>query len=92
MTITYMKTPTDVLDYTVDWSTWLGTDTISSSSWSVPTGITVTTSSNTSTTTTAFLSAGLDGNSYLVSNTIHTAGGRTITRSFQVSITTTIDA
>lgn len=92
MTITYLKTPSDVLDYMVDWSTWLGTDTISTSSWTVPAAMSVSLSSHTTTTTTVFLSGGADGNTYLISNTINTTGGRTVTRSFQVSITTTIDA
>lgn len=92
MTITYLKTPSDVLDYMVDWSTWLGADTISTSSWTVPAAMSVSLSSHTTTTTTVFLSGGADGNTYLISNTINTTGGRTVTRSFQVSITTTIDA
>lgn len=91
MTITYLKTPSDVLDYRVDWSTWLGTDTITSSSWSIPSPLVTVLSQYTTTSTTVFLTGGSDGITYLVSNTINTTGGRTVTRSFQISITTVID-
>lgn len=91
MTITYLKTPTDVLDYSVDWSSWLGTDTITSSSWSVPAALTVVLSTSTSTATTVFLTAGANGVTYLINNTITTTGGRTVTRSFQLSVTSVID-
>ena len=37
---TFLKDPEAVLDYTVDWGIWLDTDTISTSNWTVPAGIT----------------------------------------------------
>ncbi len=91
MTITYPKTSSDVLDYKVDWSTWLGTDTITSSSWTIPAPLVTVLSQYTTTSTTVFVTGGSDGITYLVSNTINTTGGRTVTRSFQISITTVID-
>lgn len=81
------KRSADVLDYVINWSAgaddggpWLETgDTIQSSSWSVPVGITKNSDSSTTTTTTVWLSGGTAGQSYDCTNTIVTAGGRTKT-------------
>ncbi len=77
----FVKDPNAVLDYVINWATWLGADTISSTSWAVPAGITKGTTSNTTTTTTIWLSGGTAGNSYVLVNRIVTAGGRTDDRS-----------
>ena len=73
----FVKDPNAVKDYTVDWTAWLGTDTIASSVWSVPSDITQTTSSNTTTKAIIWLSGGTIQTDYEVFNTITTAGGRT---------------
>jgi len=73
---TYDKDPNAVVDYSIDWATWLGTDTIATSAWTVPTGITTVTNTNTTTTTTVWLSGGSLGQRYLCTNHITTAGGR----------------
>jgi len=73
----FTKDPNAIKDYTLDWSEWLDDDTISTSSWSVPTGITKVTDSTTSTTTIIWLSSGTQGSDYELFNTITTAGGRT---------------
>ncbi len=86
MTTTYQKTSAEVLDYTINWATFLVTDTISTSTWSLPAGITTTSNSNTTTTTSIFLATGAVDKTYLISNTITTAGGRTVVRSFSISI------
>ncbi len=83
----YEKDPSAVLDYQVNWATWLGTDTISTSTWTVPTGLTKDSDTNTTTTATAWLSGGTAGRTYTVTNRIVTAGGRTDERSFQVKVT-----
>lgn len=72
-----LKDPNDVLDYTINWSTWLGADTIASSTWTVPTGLTAGVTSNSTTATTIWLSGGTAGVTYLVTNKIVTAAGRT---------------
>jgi hypothetical protein len=72
----FLKDPQALLDYVVNWATWLGTDTIAVSTWTVPAGITVSSSSNTNTTATVWLSGGTDGTDYACLNHIHTAGGR----------------
>jgi hypothetical protein len=69
----FYKDPNATLDYQIDWSDWLGTDTISSSDWTVPTGITEATHTNTTTTSTIWLSGGTAGNTYECINRIVTA-------------------
>lgn len=83
---TYQKDTNDILDYTMDWSAWLGSDTISTSSWTVPTGLTSVTTSNTTTSTTVWLSGGTTGVAYTVTNQIVTSGGRTVEKSFLLVI------
>jgi len=72
----FVKEPNAVLDYTVDWSDWLGSDTISASSWSADSGITVVSSGHDDTSATVWLSGGTAGTTYEVVNQITTAGGR----------------
>lgn len=84
MADSFLKDPNAVLDYQIDWSTWLGSDTIASSSWVIPTGITEDSDSNTTTTATVWLSGGTAGTTYTVTNRIVTAGGRTEDRSLTI--------
>ena len=83
---TFCKSDTEVLDYTVDWSTWLDTDTILSSTWDVPTGLTKDSDSNTTTATLIWLSGGTVGDVYLVTNTVVTAALRTAERAFLIQM------
>jgi len=78
------KDPSAVLDYQFDWSAWLGTDTIASSTWTVPTGITKDSSSNTTTTATVWLSGGTADTNYECANTIVTASARTDQRTLTI--------
>ena len=80
------KDPQAVLDYGLNWATWLGTDTISSSSWTVPAPLTKDSDSSTSTLASIWLSGGIAGSSYNVTNTIITAAGRTDERSIRVVV------
>jgi hypothetical protein len=80
------KDPDEVLDYELDWSARLGTDTISSSTWTVPTGITKNSDSHTTTTTTVWLQGGTVAASYTFNNRIITAGGRTMDQSVKLKI------
>ena len=82
----YVKDPQAVLDYQVDWSAWLGTDTIASSSWTAETGITVDSDSHTTTTATAWVSGGTTGERYRLTNHITTAGGRTDERTITIVV------
>ena len=70
--------PDEVLDYVRDWAPLLlDGDTISSSTWVVPDGLTKGSDSHTATTATVWLSGGTAGTDYAVVNRIVTAGGRT---------------
>lgn len=80
------KDPQAILDYEVDWTAWLGTDTISDSSWSAPVGITIVTTSNTTTTAKVWLSGGTVGERYNVTNEIETVGGRTDDRTITIIV------
>jgi len=86
MTTTYQKTSAEILDYTVDWASFLSTDTISTSTWTLDTGITKVSDSHTTTTCTAFISGGSTDRTYMLTNVIVTAGGRTAARSFNLAI------
>lgn len=81
---TFQKDPNDTLDYVIDWSAWLGTDTISSSTFAVPSGLNKNSDSHTDTTATVWISGGYVGQSYTITNQIVTAGARTVERSFQI--------
>ncbi len=85
----FTKDPDSVLDYTIDWSNWLtaaGSDTISSSSWTVGTGITEDSDSNTTTTATIVVSGGTAGTDYDLANKVVTAGGRTVERTITIKV------
>lgn len=73
----FVKDPDDHLDYKVDWSTWLGADTLSSATWTVQAGITKDSQSNTTTAATVWLSGGTAGSTYEATCRGVTAGGRT---------------
>lgn len=85
--MTVLKDPAAVLDYGIDWSAWLNGDTISTSTWTVPSGITQASESETTTTATIWLSGGTAGTDYLVTNKIVTHGGRTDERTIKISVT-----
>lgn len=81
-----MKDPDAIVDYTIDWTDWLAGDTIQTSTWTAPAGITVSSESETTTKATVFLSGGTAGKVYLVTNRIVTAAGRTEERSLTVRV------
>jgi hypothetical protein len=81
--------PTAVLDYTVDWTSWLAAgETITASTWVVPSGLTQTTPSPSITAgkTTVWLTGGTAGQSYNVANHITTSQGRQDQRTFTVYV------
>ena len=84
----FKKDPSAVLDYTIDWTAWLKSgDTISTSTWAVPSGITKNSEANTTTASTVWLSAGTAGTIHRVICTIVTADGRTDQRSLDIHVT-----
>ena len=81
------KDPNAKLDYTIDWAQWLGTDIITDSIWEVSSPeLSIESISNTNTTTTVWLSAGLAGQVYIVTNRITTNLGRIQDQSFRLKI------
>lgn len=74
----FVKDPDELLDYVRDWTTALAGDTISTSTWTVPAGITKTNDTHTTTTCTIWLSGGTLDTDYAVVNRITTVGGRTL--------------
>lgn len=82
------KDPDATLDYTWNWATWLGDDTILSSDVDIiaPAGLTLESTTNSTTAVTAWFSGGLVGQSYAVRNRITTVGGRTNDATIYISI------
>lgn len=88
------KDPSDVLDYTIDWNDSVkpvleSGESISTSTWTVPSGITKDSDSKTSTKTTIVLSGGTAGTTYEITNTIvtdNTSPARTYERSVNVEV------
>jgi len=80
------KYPAAVKDYTLNYTDYLGGDTIVTSTWILPTGITNDLGTNTTTTTTIWLSGGIPERSYNIVNVIVTAGGRTEVQPIRIVI------
>ncbi len=75
------KDPGDTLDYSIDWSRWLApNDYIIASTWFVPAGLVIGTSTYERTLTTAWISGVGDGPLCDVQNQIQTSQGRTCTK------------
>lgn len=82
------KDPDDVLDYAIDWTGALNGDTIATSVFvvAVGAGMTINSQSNTTTSSTVWLSGGTAGTVYEVTCTITTAGARTFERTAQLTV------
>jgi hypothetical protein len=84
----HKKDPDAVLDWIFDWNDWLGeTENISSATFIVDPGITVTTNSYTQKTATVWLQGGTEGQVYRVTCRVTTSEGRTDDRSFTLRCT-----
>jgi len=82
----FKKNPKAVLDYGINWTTWLDGDTISTSEWTVPSGITKDSDRKTNTTTTIWLSGGTVDTDYDLVCHIVTAQGREDDRTITVMV------
>lgn len=84
----FVKDPNAVLDFKVDWSSWLqASETISTSTFTVPSGITKNSEANTTTTATVWLSGGTGGGTvYKLVNRITTNQGRTEDRIVEIRV------
>lgn len=70
------KDPAEKLDYTFDWTAWLGTDTIQTYTVTVPTGITKISDSVNAGKVVVWLSGGTVGTMYNIVCHVITAAGR----------------
>lgn len=82
------KDPDEVLDYQIDWSGRLDeADTIATSTWTVPDGLTEgAPDSFDDTTTTVWLTGGTLGTTYDLLNRVTTAGGRTMDQTMKLKV------
>ncbi len=75
-------------DYTIDWSEELaGAETISTSAFTTPAGLTEVADTNTTTTSTVQISGGTGGEEYEILCTITTSGSRTYEKTIIVPVT-----
>jgi hypothetical protein len=84
-----VKDPAATLDYQVDWTDWLGADTISASTWTLSApagGLTTGAPSFTGKIARVWLSGGTVGQVVRVTNQITTSIGRIDERSFNVRL------
>lgn len=89
MTLTWPpKDPDEILDFSIDWSARLDGDTISTVTWAnaTPAGLTRTAQQTSGAVTTAFFSGGTEGETYFVTCTIDTAGGRRMQETAKLKI------
>lgn len=86
MSVAFTKDPDATLDYSVDWSKWLGDDTITASSWTVQSGLTKTTDTFTPTVAVMWVSGGEVGTTYFATNHITTGGGRQDDRTIYIKV------
>jgi hypothetical protein len=83
----FVKDPNSTIDFAVDWAEWLNTgDTVSSSSWEVPVGLTLSSEGVTNNVTRAFLAGGIAGVDYMITNRVTTQGARIEDRSILVQV------
>lgn len=83
---TILKTEPGKLDYTFDWSDWLGDDTITTFNVTVSGGITLESYDHAGSQVVAWLSGGRHGRTYLVRCRITTAAGRIEERTVAVTV------
>lgn len=78
--------PLAILDYGLDWSSWLVSgETITNSTWTVDTGLTKSLEQNLAGVTSLFVSGGVVGKVYKLTNTITTSTTRSDSRTIRLS-------
>ncbi len=83
----FTKDPDAVLDYRWDWTAWLADgEAISTSEVIAPSGITLDSDANDTTSATAWLSGGTNGTDYDVVNRISTNQGRMDDRTMRIHV------
>jgi len=83
----FKKDPDAVLDYSVDWGDWMeSSETLSVSTWVVPSGITKDSDTITGTEAVIWLSGGTAGSMYDLTNRVTTDASRTDDRTITVYV------
>jgi hypothetical protein len=82
----FEKDPDETLDFPFNWKPELYGDTIFTSEFLLPDGLTLVSESNTTDTATPFVSGGEAGRVYRITNRIVTIGGRIRDRTIHVLI------
>ena len=80
------KDPDATLDYSFDWTAWLGEDVITAAEFVLDTGLTEVSSGHDDKTATAFVSGGEVGQTLGVTCRVTTSGGRTDDRTIYLRI------
>lgn len=80
------KDPAGDLDYSIDYTNWLVGDAIATSTWTAIPTITLHSPSATTTVATTWVSGGIVGNVYVVTNRITSTNSRTDERSIEIEI------
>lgn len=80
------KDPDEILIFGINWADYLDTDTILTSSWTVPAGVTQVNNAFTDTLATIKLSSGTLGQVYRITNRITTSAGETVEKSLDIEI------
>jgi hypothetical protein len=80
------KDPDEVLDYQISWASRLVDDTIATSVWTVPDGITKNSDEFAPQSTTIWLKGGTAKVNYFIQNRITTVGGRTMDQTVKLNI------
>jgi len=82
----FTKDPNSTIDFAIDWNQFLVNDTVTGSSWEIPAAFTLQSEGVTSNVTRAFLTGGVAGTDYTITNRITTPGGRIEDRSVLVQV------
>lgn len=83
------KDPDEILDYSLDWSTILETgETLSTVTWTVPSGLTKISDSEASGVTTIWLSGGTSGTLYELGIRVITSASRTYDLTVRLPVVT----
>jgi hypothetical protein len=83
----FLKDPDAVLDYVFDWSNWLSSgEALSDAAFTVETGLTKDSESNTTASATVWLSGGTVGERYTVQCRVTTDQGRTDDRTALIRV------
>lgn len=86
---TFAKDPAAILDYAFDWSSFLGDDTIATSTWTLDAGIVKAAEFLSRGLAIIWLSSGTAGTNYNITNHITTGNGRADNRTFRVNVVAT---